>query len=462
MVYPFGMLKPVPVRRAWLPCFPLVLWACSGEPGPSNAPPDVASGGGSGTAANAGAGAGFGGGSGTTGGAGQGGSAVAGGGGSGGAGGSAAGRAGTSGAAGGASGTAGTGGLGAASGTGGTAGAGALAGASGTGGAAPGGLPPLHVDGNAIKDPSGKTIVLRGFDLPDLGTLYANAGQNTSGITARIDTALAAGLVGRVVRLAVYPRTTFNGSFPFYSPVPYPVGQTAPSGMHAELSEDDYVTKLLMPAVEYARQKGMYAIIDYHQIDDATGQSGDDAVTFWQSIAPRFASDDHVIFEPFNEPIDTTVAWSTFKPTVQRFIDTIRAAAPDNLIVVPSTSWDQHPGDAASSPPSGSNLVYAAHVYPGNWASGFQQQVATAVALVPVFFTEWGYVLNGSDKNLGTSDTNWGPDFQTLVDANGASWSAWVADGSWTPNLFTNQMLSSLSPFGTFTASWLADKASSD
>jgi len=292
--------------------------------------------------------------------------------------------------------------------------------------------------------------------------LYADGGQNVSGITARIDKTIAAGLTAHVIRLAVYPRTTFNSGSPFYSPAPYPVGPMAPSGMHQVLSEADYLSKLLRPAVDYAKQKHCYAIIDYHQIDDASGQSGTDAVTFWQTVAPAFASDDNVIFEPFNEPIDSKTPWSTFKTTVQTFIDAIRAAAPDNLILVPSTSWDQHPGDAASSPPAGSNLVYTAHVYPGNWTTSFQQQVATAVALAPVFFTEWGYVQNGSDKNLGTADANWGPSFQAIVDANGASFSAWVADGSWSPALFSNQMLSSLSPFGTFTASWLASKATSD
>jgi hypothetical protein len=44
--------------------------------------------------------------------------------------------------------------------------------------------------------------------------------------------------------------------------------------------------------------------------------------------------------------------------------DHSRCRAPDNIIIVPSMSYDQHPGDAASSPPTGTNLVYTAHVYP--------------------------------------------------------------------------------------------------
>ena len=452
MSYAGRMLKPVPYRCLTLAPV-LLLAACSGsEPkaAPSGAGGDAtsgSSGGGStsvaGMASAATSGTGAPGGS--AGNAGAGGAAPGGSGGGSGV---------TGGGQGGSSGTP-SGGAG--------AGGANLGGAGTTGSAGTGStLPPLHVEGPTIKDPNGKTIVLRGFDLPDLGTLYSGASQNASGITARIDKAIGSGLTGHVVRLAVYPRTTFNSGYPFYSPVPYPVGPAAPTGMHQDLSEADYIAKVLKPAVDYARDNKLYAIIDYHQIDDAAGQSGTDAVSFWTSVAPVFASYHNVIFEPFNEPIDTKTAWADFKPTVQSFITAIRAAAPNNLIIVPSMNWDQRPGDAASSPPSGSNLVYTAHVYPGNWSDGFKQQVATAAAVAPVFFSEWGYVLNGTDKNLGTTDANWGPDFQTLVDANGASFSAWVADGSWTPNLFTNPSLSSLSAFGTFTASWLSSKATSD
>ncbi len=469
MVYVLRIMKPVPhFALAWAP----LAWAiaCSGGPAASDAPNGGSGGTTGGSVANptgGSGGSGVGGSSGGDGGSGAGGSGGASGGTGGGAGAASGGGAGqaTGGSGGGVSGSGG--GAGAAAGHAGMSGmnggAGTGAGMGGSAGAGTGvNLPPLHVDGTAIKDPNGKTIVLRGFDLPDIGTLYANANSSASGITARIDTTLAAGLTAHVIRLPVYPRTVANGGSPSYSPAPYPIGAMPPRGIPQALTEDDYVGEILKPAVDYTAQKGAYAIIDYHQIDDATGQSGMDAITFWQKVAPVFANDDHVIFEPFNEPIDTAAAWATFKPTVQSFIDTIRAAAPNNLIIVPSMIWDQRPGDAASDPPTGSNFVYTAHVYPGNWSTSFQQQVTTAAAVAPVFFSEWGYVQDGADKNLGTSDANWGPNFQMIVDANGASWSAWVADGSWSPPLFGDRMLSSLSAYGMFTATWLQSKATSD
>jgi hypothetical protein len=346
-------------------------------------------------------------------------------------------------------------------------GAGGAAGGAGSGG----GLPRLQVSGTKLQDPSGKTIVLRGSSLLDLGTLYVSGGKSAKGITDRIDKVMAAGVQGHVVRFPVYPRNNVNAGYPFYSELPYPVGTAAPNNKATsgatviDVTADDYISKVLKPAVDYATSKNLYVIIDYHQIDDVTkGQSAADANTFWTTVAPVFASYTNVIYEAFNEPIDNSSAWSAMKPVAQAWVDAIRKGAPDNVIIIPSMSYCQKPGDAASDPPKDpkSNLMFTAHVYPGNWKDAFKTQVSTAAAKAPVFFTEWGYVLNGSDSNLGTASTTWGSDFQTVVNGNGGSWTAWVADNSWTPNMFSDSAISQLTDFGKLLKTWLADKASSD
>ena len=368
----------------------------------------------------------------------------------------ASGRGGTSGMAGttGAAGTGG-GGRGGASGTGGSP----IGGNGGGGATGGGGLPQLTVNGTKLQDPSGKTIILRGSALIDIGALYYYAGQNISGITTRMDKVAAAGVQGHVVRLPVYPKVDYNGGSPTCSPCPYPVGTgpTASCTPTTPVSASEYVAKILKPAVDYATSKNLYVIIDFHQIDNATtGTSAADATTFWTDIAPRFASYTNVFYEPFNEPLDTGASWAALKSVAQGWINTIRAAAPKNIIIVPSNNWDQRPGDAASDPPTGTNLMYTAHVYPSNWKSGngFQTQVATAVTKAPVFMTEWGY--DRSDP------ASWGTAFQTTIDGNGASWTAWVTDNAWTPSMFADSSLTTLTSFGTLVKTWLTAKANSD
>jgi hypothetical protein len=148
------------------------------------------------------------------------------------------------------------------------------------------------------------------------------------------------------------------------------------------------------------------------------------------------------------------VGWSALKPVVQQLIDTIRAGAPKNIIIVPSNAWDQHPGDAATDPPTGTNLMYTAHIYASNWSAAFQKQVATATAKAPVFISEWGYA-NSDASSFGTS-------LQTAADGDGASWTAWVTDNGWTPSIFADANLTTLTNFGMLVKSWLAATANSD
>ena len=167
------------------------------------------------------------------------------------------------------------------------------AGGATTGAGGGGGLPALTVDGNHLRDSAGNTVVLRGSSLIDIGSLYMFGGQSVAGISNRLDKVAAAGVQGHVVRMPVYPLITYNGGTPTCSPLPYPVG-TGPSATctpKMPLNAADYVSRVLKPAVDYATGKGLYVIIDFHQIDNATtGTSAADARTFWTDIAPRFAS----------------------------------------------------------------------------------------------------------------------------------------------------------------------------
>ncbi len=341
-----------------------------------------------------------------------------------------------------------------------TSGGAATGGTTSTGGV--GALPRLTVTGNKLTDPGGKTIILRGSSLIDIGSLYAYFGKNTAAITNRMDKVAAAGVQGHVVRLPVYPKIDYNtGGTPACSPYPYPVG-TGPTASCTPVSPftaDQYYTNILKPAVDYATSKNLYVIIDYHQIDDmTTGTSAADANTFWTDIAPKFASYSNVFYEIFNEPIDYAKSWATLKPVVQGIINTVRAAAPQNIIVVPSNTWDQKPGDAASDPPTGGNLMYTAHIYASNWTStgAFQTQVTTACSKAPVFITEWGY--SNSDTNYQTFSTT----LQTAIDSEGASWTAWVTDNAWTPSMFSDSAITQRTTFRTQVKTWLAAKATSD
>lgn len=347
----------------------------------------------------------------------------------------------------------GTGGSTAGPGTGGTGGS--VAGAANQGGSAGAAvaparkLPPLHVEGNQIKDPAGNVVILRGVALIDLGATELWEG----GVRAMIDRVTKAddpqgaspGWGTRVVRFAVYPADS-----EFNSPLQY---QTDPAG---------YYANVLRPAVDYAKQKGLYAIIDWHHIDDTT-KHVDNTNAFWADIAPRFANDDHVLFELFNEPINGG-SWATVRPDMQSFYNTVRIGAPDNLVLVGTPNWCQVLAPTATQPIEGTNVVYVAHMYPQHWDNPtLRNHIVTAAAVHPVFLTEWGFQ-SPSNMILDGTISSYGAPFKQFVEEHKLSWTAWCASSNWGPPLFNSDYSLRVGEgeMGGFAKDWLYEKRDAD
>ena len=73
-----------------------------------------------------------------------------------------------------------------------------------------------------------------------------------------------------------------------------------------------------------------------------------------------------------------------------------------------------------------------------------------------MFITEWGYTTRPPAPTSTTPLDHLGQDFQTTVDGDGASWTAWVTDNAWTPSMFADTALTKLTNFGTLVKTWLA------
>lgn len=104
-------------------------------------------------------------------------------------------------------------------------------------------------------------------------------------------------------------------------------------------------------AVDLARQKGMYVIIDYHPVG---GFSQTDAEAWWGAIAPRYANEPHVIYELSNEP----AMWSApaYTPAVIAYISEmysfVRERAPNTHLILWSfaEATGDMPGKVSQAP----------------------------------------------------------------------------------------------------------------
>jgi hypothetical protein len=442
---PRSLLSSPSIQASLLAFAAVLLPACGDDTSPSSVPQA-----GTGTGANSGAGSGGASVAGTGGTAGIGGSAAgAGVGGASGSSGSASGgtAGGAVGGASGASGTSGTAGSGGAgSGNGGSAGTAGSGGAAGGAGGGSGGLPWLTVDGNQLKDPAGNTVILRGVAMIDLGETEENEGGVIELIDRMTDVndtqGNSPGFYTKVIRLAVYP----HDSDAFTSPFTWEPGNT------------DYYDQMLRPVVDYAREKGIYAIIDWHYIDDTTPHR-ETTNAFWSDIAPRFANDSHVLFELFNEPINDG-DWESVRTDMQAWYDTVRQSAPQNLVLVGTPNWSQIVGPTATTPINGTNVMYVAHMYPLHW--GFEElrnEITTAAAVHPVFMSEWGFH-EGEEEIVNGTITSYGTPFKAFVDGLGLSWTAWCASHNWFPPMFNRDgtLRVGEGEMGGFAKDWLYER----
>ena len=318
-------------------------------------------------------------------------------------------------------------------------------------------LPQLAARDNRLVTPDDEPVTLRGVSVvdPKRADTTPNRGRSSSEIVTKV-TDPDAGWYPSVIRIPVQP-TDIGDHEQGQAPTP-------PAFTEAELTE--YLTTYLDPLVSQCADEEVYAIIDFHRDGEGVpwGSVGEDtineslqaeAVTFWDTVASRYADFDHVLYEVYNEPAEPGMwgptsdaevqsVWQLFLDFVQPLVDTVRAHTAA-IAIVGSPGWSTSPEGALIEPVSGGNIAYSYHIYPGHDVSaaqawdGIREDGGGVEAMYeeyPLFVTEFGW-RDYDDPWLSGTTAGFGEAFMTWLASHDAiNWTAWCADVWWDPAMF--------------------------
>ncbi|MBD5781117.1 cellulase family glycosylhydrolase [Pelagicoccus sp. NFK12] len=290
-------------------------------------------------------------------------------------------------------------------------------------------LPKISVEGNRFVDPDGETVILRGVATVDPAELERRGQWDRSYFEA------AASWNANVVRVAVHPL------------------------WWRQMGKDWYL-QALDDAVRWSGELGMYVIIDWHTIGnpltevfhrDIYETSRGETFRFWYTIAQRYAGNSTVAcYELWNEPTNRggkmgRLPWSEYKEYIEELISMIRAIDETSIPLVAGFNWGYDLSMAKNDPIDFPGVAYVSHPYPQKrpapWIEHWERDWGFMADRFPMVCTEFGFMSeDGPGAHVPViGDEVYGEALIGYFEEKGISWTAWVFDYRWSPQLYSDE-----------------------
>lgn len=254
----------------------------------------------------------------------------------------------------------------------------------------------LQVNGSHVTAENGDKISLAGMSL-----FWSNAGDGGDFYNSQTVNHLADDWQNPIIRVALGVKESWDGGTGY-------IDNTA-----AQKAK-------IRTVIDAAIAKGVYVIIDWHT--HAAEVYKDEAVAFFTEMAELYGSNDHVIYEIYNEPIGQS--WNDVKSYAQEVIAGIRSKDPDNLIIVGSPTWSQDVDQAAANPITGDpNLAYTLHFYANTHKQFLRDRALAAMNDgIALFVTEWGTTDASGDGGYNPQESQIWIDFMIQNNISYVNW----------------------------------------
>jgi len=182
---------------------------------------------------------------------------------------------------------------------------------------------------------------------------------------------------------------------------------------------------LIFNVIDAAIEEGIYVLVDWHS--HHAEEHLEEAKAFFTEVSEKYGDQPNIIYETYNEPLDT-VSWNdVIKPYHEAVITEIRKNDPDNIIIAGTRSWSQRVDEVIANELVDDNVMYTLHYYAASHKQELRDIAQAAItAGIPLFVTEHGVTEYTGDGFIDVEEAN---TWWNFLDQNKISWLNWsIAD----------------------------------
>lgn len=193
-------------------------------------------------------------------------------------------------------------------------------------------------------------------------------------------------------------------------------------------TDPEKFTALAQRIVDQAIERGMYAVIDWHQLTPGDPNENTAlAKRFFTDMAKKYADQPNVLYEIANEP--NGVGWADIKSYAEEVIPVIRQHDPDGVALVGTRAWSSFgvsdgadEREVIDDPVDAGNIMYTFHFYAASHDDEYLSALSRAADELPVFVTEFGMQDAAGE---GGNDFAMAQKYLDLMREKNISWTNW-------------------------------------